>query len=169
MPSRSSSAAWSGRPPAIERERRLDFAHRGELFGSQLRRNEAQDADSPGPSAEQFRRVVQEPSHLLLAKQRQGKERKRTVLRNRLGKPGDVADASHRSLQDRVTRAVVNGQGRTLGKRSYDFRATEAFRNAALDGLNDPAGRHILSREPLGEGGVLTGRWALPGPPPDAG
>ena len=41
-------------------ERRLHLADHGELLGSQLRRNEAQDADSPGTSAEQLRSVAQE-------------------------------------------------------------------------------------------------------------
>ena len=120
-----------GAPAGDQCERGLHLADGGELLGSQLGGNEAQDAHSPGASAEHPRRFAQQASDLLLAKQCQGKEGEPSVLRDRLGERRDIADAGHRPLEDRVTRAVIDGQRRALGERPGGLRGWRA-RSAML-------------------------------------
>ena len=150
-------------------ERGLDLAHRGELLGSQLGRNEAEDADSPRAPGRAVAAASRNSVRTsCFAQQRQGEEGKPTVVRDRLGERRDIADAGHRPLEDRVTRAVIDGQGRALGERPSGRGACRA-RSVMLsfDGLDDPAGRHEFSGEPLGERGVLTGGSALAVSPAD--
>ena len=101
IPSRSSPAAWSGRPPAIRAKRGLELPHDGQLLGTKLRRHEAQDAHAPGPTAELPGGVTQQVSHFRFAQKCERQKRQAAALRNGPGKPGDVADPGHRALQDR--------------------------------------------------------------------
>ena len=101
----------------------LDLADDGELLGSQLRGNEAEDADSPGASAEQPRRLAQQAPDFCSRSNARARKGSPPSLRDRLGERRDVADAGHRSLEDRITRAVIDGQRRALGERARGARA----------------------------------------------
>ena len=118
MPSRSSPAAWSGRPPAINAKggltSRTTASCSARSSGGTKPRMPTPQGRAPSIRAASSNSVPD----LLFAQQCQGEKRKPTVVRDRLGKRRDVADAGHRALENRIARAMIDGQGRALGERT---------------------------------------------------
>ena len=79
----------------------------------------------------------------------------------------DVADTGHRTLENRITRAVIDGQRRAFGERAGGTGACEAVGDGSLERLDDSAGCDKLSRQSLGERDVLADRGALARTPAD--
>ncbi len=148
-------------------ERGLDLTDGGKLLGPQLRRERTRGCRRPrvgSPSRVPLRATGFGPR---AREAMPGPERERTLVRDGAGERGDVADASHWALENRKAGAVIEGQRGALGERPGGPRGGEPLGDGALDGLDDAAGRDELSRQPCGECGVLTGRWALTESPAD--
>ena len=149
-------------------ERRPDLRTTASCSARSSGGHEAEDAHAPGPSRELPGGVSQAALGLRLrASSARARNGKPPPSRDRLGEPGDVADARHRALEDRVARAVGDGQRRAFRQRPGRPRGRDSLGDRSLDGLDDPADRHELAGQPLRERGVLTDRQALPIPPAD--
>ena len=100
-PRRSSALAWSGRPPAINAKgaspRGPPQPARRSSGGTKPRIPTPQ-----GRSPRAARRFPQQAQDFLFAKQSKGQEGKRALVCDGLCEGGDVADAGHRTLEDRV-------------------------------------------------------------------
>ena len=152
-----------GPAPGDQGERRPDLGDRRELLGAQLGRDEPEDAHAPGPARPagrpSGRSSARTSAPRSMARARNGKP---AVARHGLGERGDVADARHRALDDRVARAQLDRHRRSLGQRPGRPRRGDPLVDRPLDGLDDPADRHELAGQPRGERGVLADRRALP-------
>ena len=168
IPSRSSPAAWSGRPPAIRANGGRTSRDGRELLGAELGRDEAEDAHAPRPSGELGGRLVAAergpPARAAAPGPGTASPPSRATAS---ANAGDVADPRHRALEDRVARAVADGQRRAFGQRPGRARRRDSLGDRPLDGLDDPADRHELAGQPRRQRGVLADRQALPVRPAD--
>ena len=99
-------ACLIGAPTGDQRERRPMLAHDLELLGAQLGRHEAEQPDAPGALSEERRRLLEQGAGFAGAHQREREERQAAAVGDRRGELGAVADARHRTLDERVAGAV---------------------------------------------------------------
>ena len=163
MPIRSSSPAWSGRPPAIS-------AHGGSPRGSPPfappaapgRRSRA----TPPPTAcpQPGRHLGQQRPGLRAPEHRQGDHRQGPAVGHRRGEGGVVAHAGHRALHDRgrvpsdLAIADPSSSGRARAARSIPVDAASTARTI-------PPNRYEPAGQPGGERRILADRPRLPRPP----
>ena len=104
-------------PAGDQRERRPMPAYDRQLLGPQLRRDEAEHADAPGPAIAELTGARQQRVGFRLTHQRQRQERQGSGLRHRRRELGGVADAGHRSLHDRISGPVRPRERPVWGQR----------------------------------------------------
>jgi hypothetical protein len=147
------------RPPAgDQRDRRRDLAQDGELRVADLLRHEAEDADAPGPVADQRGGLAQELAHLVAAHQGQREERQPAGLGDRGGEARPVADARHRPLRDRIPHAVRGGERRAGRERRLRAGRLEVTRELLAEPSHHTAGGREALRERARERALLPDR-----------
>ncbi len=139
-------------------KRGAEFMHRFELFRPQVRRNKAEDADAPGQSAQQSRRLLQKSPHLRTAHQRQRQERQSAVFGHRVCEGRLVAHPRHGSLQDGILGAVRNGERRAWPERLVFRRKSRMFPNRFVHGVQDSRHVVVTIRQRSGKRRVLSER-----------
>ncbi len=127
-----------GRTSGDDRVPRLDRQHRLELLRPQLRRREAEQADTPRQVAELRGGRVEELAHRRTVHQREREERQRATFRDRRGERGLVADTGHRALRDRVAQPRHAVAERTAGPDRAEFaRLCDIVPNGAPNRADD--------------------------------
>ena len=94
--------------------------------------------DAPGPVPSWRALSVEQRVHLGPAHQRQGQERQRPALGDGRGELGAVADARHRSLHDRVARAVRPASGASSASGGRACAARRRRRRASVSPATMP-------------------------------
>jgi hypothetical protein len=142
--------------------RRLDLPEDIELVVTELLRNEAQDADPPGPAAEPLPGRPQQRPRFLGRHERKGEEGQATTVGDVLRERGLIGDPRHRSLRDRQCRAQ---SAAALGRQraGRDRRCDMGAHHAPKPGHRSPDGPPPRG-EAGGEAAVLAdGEGGLPG------
>ena len=114
MPSLLQLAAWSGRPPAISANGGACGADRLELLGAQLGRHEAEDADAPGPVAQQLAGLARAARSPPAAHQAEREDGRAPASATAAANAARSLTRGHRALHDGIARAEAAGERRAL-------------------------------------------------------
>lgn len=146
MPIASSSFAWSGRPPAMIANGGLYLRIPSSCslrisFGTKPR------MPTPQGFLPSLALVSARSWSVSAFRSRASEEGQGTAGRDRIRKRGRIADAGHRPLQDRVLRAVGDGERRTGREVVGPLRRVHQPVCGFNDVLNDSADGHAIRGE----------------------
>ena len=161
----------AGSPPRDEGHRGSDVVDHLELGFTDLRGDESEDADPPGPVPEQLGRLGQQRSGLVSAQEGQGQEGKGAAVGDGLGEGGPVADPGHRTLGHRIDEVMGGGQGGPRCQGPGLEGGGEVGVDGVEHGLDHSTGGLVPGGQIAGEGAVLANadQLVLKAPVPEQG